>query len=84
MVPPIHAPPRMGGMPTALMKRGITTIMMEVKMSESPTARVSSSFFARHAAAVAIAAETPQTDMSAEIVMLSVFEGIFSTFWPKM
>jgi hypothetical protein len=71
-------------MPTALMKMGITTIIMAVKTRLSPTARVSSSFLARQAAAVAMAAETPQTLMSALIVMLRVLEGIFTTVCPKM
>jgi hypothetical protein len=71
-------------MPTARMKFGITIIMMEVNINERPTARVSSSFFALQAAAVAMAAETPQTDMSAETVIFRVFEGILMTFCPKM
>ena len=80
MVPPIHAPPNTWGKPTPLMMAGMTIIMMEVNTRLSPTARVSSSFFALQAAAVAIAAETPHTDMSAEIVMFNVFDGILSTF----
>ena len=36
------------------------------------------------AAAVAMAAEVPHTDMSAEMTMFRVREGILSTFWPKM
>ena len=44
-------------MPTALMTAGMTTIMMAVKQRERPTETVSSSFFARQAAAVAMAAE---------------------------
>jgi hypothetical protein len=71
-------------MPTALMKAGMAIIMMAVKTRDRPMDRVSSSFLARQAAAVAMAAETPQTDMSAEMTMLRVLEGIFSTFWPKM
>ena len=51
--------------------------MMEVNTRESPTARVSSSFLALHALAVAMAADTPQTDMSAEMVMFRVLLGIF-------
>jgi len=74
----------MKGIPTALIKAGMATIMTAVKTSESPTARVSSSFLALQAAAVAMAAETPQTDMSAEMVMLRVLDGIFTTIWPKM
>jgi len=63
------------------MKFGITIIMIDVNIRDIPTAKVSSSFFALQAAAVAIAAETPHTDMSAEIVMFRVFEGIFNIFW---
>jgi len=46
-------------------------------------ASVSSSFLARQAAAVAMAAETPHTDMSAEMVMFSVLDGILTIFWPN-
>ena len=59
-------------------------IMMAVKTRERPMDRVNSSFLARQAAAVAMAAEVPQTDMSAEMTMFRVLEGIFSTTWPKM
>ena len=45
---------------------------------------MSSSFLARAAAAVAMAAEVPHTDISAEMTMFRVREGILSTFWPKM
>ena len=62
----------------------MATIMMAVNTMERPTDRVSSSFLARQAAATAIAAEVPHTDMSAEMVMFRVLEGIFRTFWPKM
>ncbi len=71
-------------MPTALMKAGMAIIMMAVKVMERPRERVSSSFLARAAAAVAMAAEVPHTDMSAEMTMFRVREGILSTFWPKM
>ncbi len=50
---------------------------------DKPTAVVSSSLLALQAAAVAMAADTPQTDMSALIVMLRVLEPILSTFWPN-
>ena len=83
-VPPIQAPPRISGMPTQLMKAGMATIMMAVKVRDRPMDRVSSSFLARQAAAVAMAAEVPHTDMSAEMTMFRVREGILSTFWPKM
>lgn len=62
------------------MNAGNAIIMIAVKVRERPTARVSSSFFARQAAAVAIAAEVPQTDISAEIVMFRVLDSIFNTF----
>ena len=71
-------------MPTAVITAGMTTIMMTVNESDSPIASDSSSFFALQAAAVAIAADTPHTDMSAEITMFSEGDGIFSTFCPKM
>ena len=66
------------------MKAGRATIMMAVKVMDRPRARVSSSFLARHAAAAAMAAEVPHTDMSAEMVMFKVGEAILRTFWPKM
>ena len=66
------------------MKAGMVTIMMAVKVRDRPMDRVSSSFLARQAAAVAMAAEVPHTDMSEEMVMFRVAEGILRTFWPKM
>ena len=48
-----------------------------------PMASDSSSFFARQAAAVAMAADTPQTDISAEITIFSEREGIRSSRWPN-
>ena len=68
----------------ALISAGRAIIMIAVNARERPTERVSSSFFARQAAAVAMAAEVPHTDMSAEMTMFSVLEGIFRIFWPKM
>ena len=83
MVLPIQAPARISGMPTSLAKAGWATMQMAVKTMDRPMASVSSSFLARQAAAVAMAAETPQTDMSAEMVMFSVLEGILTIFWPN-
>ncbi len=80
MVPPIQAAPSTVGISRARITLGITTIMIAVKTRERPTARVSSSFLARHAAAVAMAADTPQTDMSAEMVMFSVLDCRPTTF----
>jgi hypothetical protein len=57
-------------------------MQMAVNTMDRPMARVNSGFFALQAAAVAIAAETPQTDMSAEIVMFKVFDGILMNLWP--
>src|SRR5690606_26197779 len=74
MVPPIQAPPSTSGMSTATMKAGSATIMMDVKTMDRPTAVVSSSLVALQAAAVAMAADTPHTHMSALTVMLSDFE----------
>ena len=65
------------------MAGGMATIMNTVKKSESPIASDSSSFRARHAAPVAIAAETPQTDMSADTTMQSDRDGIASTWTPN-
>ena len=48
-----------------------------------PTARVSSAFFARQAAATAMAAETPQTEVAAAMMIVRVFDGIFSQRVPK-
>jgi hypothetical protein len=61
----------------------MTNIMTAVKASEMPMASDSSSFFARQAAAVAMAAETPQTDISAEITMFSDRDGMRSSRWPN-
>ena len=83
IVPPIQAPPRTELIPTARITAGITTIMMTVNESDSPMASDNSSFLALQAAAVAIAAETPHTDMSAEITMFSEGDGIRSTRCPK-
>ncbi len=76
IVPPSQAPPSTLLMPKARMAIGITTIMITVKTSDSPIASDSSERLALQAAAVAIAAETPQTDISAEITMLSVGDPI--------
>ena len=70
-------------MPDQAMNGGIATIISTVKASERPIARDNSSFLARQAAAVAIAAETPQTDMSAEITMQRDREGIRITCTPN-
>ncbi len=51
--------------------------MITVKNNEMLIANDSSSFLARQLAAVAIAAETPHTDMSALITMFSERLGIF-------
>ena len=83
MVPPIQAPPTIGSIPIASMNNGISTIMATVKMSVMPTARVSSSFFARTAAAVAIAADTPHTEVAVAMMMTSDGLLIFSTRMPN-
>ena len=70
-------------MPTRLAKAGWPTMHTAVKIMDRPMARVSSSFLALQAAAVAMAAETPQTDMSAEMVMFRVLDCIFRIFWPN-
>ena len=75
MVPPIQAPPTSGSSPIAVITGGITTIMITVKNSDRAIVSEISSFFARQAAPTAIAAETPQTDMSAESVMQSDRDG---------
>jgi uncharacterized membrane protein YadS len=56
---------------------GIKTIISTVKIKVIPTARVNSSFLARHAPAVAIAAETPQTDVAAAITITRVLMMVF-------
>jgi hypothetical protein len=83
IVPPIQAPPTSGSSPSARIAGGIATIMMTVKKSERPIASDSSSFFARHAAPVAIAADTPHTDMSAASVMQSGRDGMRSACTPN-
>jgi hypothetical protein len=64
------------------MAGGIATIMSTVKTSDRPMASDNSSFFARQAAPVAIAADTPHTDMSAVTTMHRDREGIFSRCTP--
>ena len=80
IVPPIHAPPNISGIPTALINTGMITIMIEVKIMDNPMAVVSSSFLALHAAAVAMAAETPHTAISALTVIFKVLDPIFKMF----
>ena len=58
----------------------LTTIMITVKISDSPMANDSSSFLALQAAAVATAADTPHTDMSAEITKFRDLDGIFRMY----
>ena len=57
--------------------------MSTVKISDMPTASVSSSFLARAAAAAAIAADTPHTEVAAAITMTSDGLAIFSTRVPN-
>ena len=65
------------------MKNGRPTIMRTVKMSEVPTANARSVFFALAAAAAAMAAEVPQTEVAAATVMTSGLFLIFSTLTPN-
>ena len=58
-------------MPAARIPSGMTIIIATVKMSDMPTASVSSCLRARAAAATAMAAETPQTDVAAAMTMTS-------------
>ena len=53
-------------------KNGIPTIIITVKINDKPTANVKSVFLALHAAAVAIAADVPHTDVAAEITKKSI------------
>ena len=57
--------------------------MRTVKIRVMLTARVSSSLFARAAAAVAMAAETPHTEVATAMTMTSEGLAIFSTRVPK-
>jgi hypothetical protein len=82
-VPPIQAAPTITSIPDARIPSGITTIITTVKIRDIPTASVSSSFFTRAAAATAIAAETPQTDVAAAITITSPRLGIRSQRVPK-
>ena len=82
-VPPIQAAPTTMSMPTARMPSGISTIIRTVKISDMPTARVSSSLCARAAAATAMAAETPHTDVAAAMTITSERLVIFSTRVPN-
>ena len=83
MVPPIQAAPTTGSIPIARIPIGIRTIITTVKIRVMPTARVSSSFLARAAAAMAMAAETPQTEVAAAMTMTNDGLAIFSTRVPK-
>ena len=82
-MPPIHAPPTIGSMCTSLMKKGIPTIISTVKISEVPTANARSVFLAFAAAAAAMAADVPQTEVAAAIVITSGLFWILSTFTPS-
>ena len=70
-VPPIQAAPTTGSMPAARIPSGITIIITTVKMSDMPTASVSSCFRARAAAATAMAADTPHTEVAAAMTITS-------------
>ena len=83
IVPPSQAPPTIGSISAHWMNGGIATIIATVNSSESPIASDSSSFFALQAAPVAIAADTPHTDMSAAITMHRLLEGIFNQWTPN-
>ena len=83
IVPPVHAALTIVSMPLARSPRGIRTIMPTVKISVIPTASVSSSVLARDAAAAAMAAETPQTDVAAAIMMTNDLLLIRSTRVPN-
>ena len=82
-MPPIQAAPTTGSMPAARMPSGITIIITTVKMSDMPTASVSSCLCARAAAATAMAAETPQTDVAAAMTITSDRLPIFRKRTPK-
>ncbi len=72
-----------GFMPTIEITAGWITIITAVKTSERVIASEISSFFARQAAPVAMAAETPHTAISAEITMLSDGDSILRIFCPN-
>ncbi len=82
-VPPIQAPASTWCMPTPLAIAGKRNIMIATKTMDRPMASVSSSFLARQAAAQAIAADTPDTDISAEMVMFNSLDGILTNFCPN-
>jgi len=86
MVPPIQAPPSIICLSTgkvALITAGIAIIIIAVNTNDKPTARVNSSFLARQAEAAAIAADTPQTDMSEQITAFKRFDGMATIFCPN-
>ena len=70
-VPPIQAAPTTGSRPAQRMPSGITIIIATVKISDMPTASVSSCRRARAAAATAMAADTPQTEVAAAMTITS-------------
>src|SRR6056297_1483921 len=73
-VPPIQAPAHTGCMPVILAMVGSKKIITATKIMDIPMDRVSSSFLAPLAEALAMAAETPDTHISEETVMLSSLE----------
>jgi len=72
-VPPIHAPPTTKSIPRILIKAGKPTRSITVDNREIDIVNVSNSFLALVAAATAMAAETPQTEVAAAINTLSEF-----------
>ena len=70
-VPPIQAPPTVSFIPAILMRTGRPTRSITVDNNEIEMTRVRRSFLALVAAATAIAAETPQTEVAAAIMTVS-------------
>jgi len=74
----------MGAIPRNLIPSGMKNIIRTVKISVMPTPRVRSSFLARQAAAVAIAADTPQTEVALAMMIASFLFFIFNQRVAKM
>ena len=71
-------------MPTALIPSGINTIISTVNIKDRPIANVKSFFLAPEAAAAAIAADTPHTEVAVAITITIGLETIFRNFVPKI
>ena len=68
----------------ALMMIGINTIINTVNIRDKPIAKVKSFFLAPEAAAAAIAADTPHTEVAVAITITIGLDTIFKNLVPKI